>query len=51
MLASKQGFLPAQYNVGVVYGTGEGVIINKKEAFQWYKKASLKNDADAIAKL
>jgi TPR repeat protein len=38
--AAKQGDSVAQYYLGEIYDGGNGVPMNRKEAFQWYKRSS-----------
>ena len=37
----------AQYNLGIMYDTGDGVPKNDAEAFKWYRKAADQGDAEA----
>ena len=39
-LAAEQGFALAQYNLGLMYKLGQGVIKDDKAAAQWYRKAA-----------
>ena len=50
--AAKQGFAPAQFNIGflLLYGAGDGkhqVYANPKAAARWLKKAAHQNETDA----
>jgi tetratricopeptide (TPR) repeat protein len=45
--AAKQGVAKAQYNLGVMYGSGEGVQQDDAEAVKWYRKAAEQGDAAA----
>jgi len=40
--AADQGFANAQYNLGVAYDKGQGVLQDGKKAVYWYKKAEEK---------
>ena len=42
-----QGDARAQYNLGVMYGNGQGVAQNYAEALKWYKLAAAQGDARA----
>ena len=46
-LAAEQGEATAQFNLGVMYATGQGVPQDFKEAMQWYYLAAMQGDADA----
>lgn len=37
---AEQGYATAQYNLGVSYASGQGVIKNAIEAVKWYRKAA-----------
>jgi TPR repeat protein len=45
--AAEQGDAVAQYSLGVLYSTGEGVIKNDKKAITWYRKAAEQGHAHA----
>ena len=45
--AAEQGFAEAQYNLGQIYGRGEGVAQDYAEAVKWYRKSAEQGDADA----
>ena len=49
--AAEQGFAEAQYNLGVCYGTGEGVTMDEVEAVNWYRKAADQRYAPAQSNL
>jgi uncharacterized protein len=36
---AEQGHATAQYNLGLMYGKGRGVLQNYQEAMKWYRKA------------
>ena len=44
---AEQGDATAQYNLGVMYANGEGVIQDYKQSVNWYRKAAEQGDADA----
>ena len=46
--AAEQGNAKAQYNLGVCYENGQGVLQNYTEAVKWIKKAAKQGDAKAI---
>ena len=45
--AAEQGYVPAQYNLGLMYDTGEGGIKNSTIAAEWYQKAAEQGYAEA----
>ena len=45
--AAEQGHATAQYNLGVCYYNGQGVIQDYKEAVKWYRKAAEQGYANA----
>lgn len=47
-LAAKRENSNAQYQLGKLYHTGDGVEQNHKEAFYWYKKAAEHGHAEAV---
>ncbi len=47
----KQGFAPAQYNLGVMYDKGQGVRQNFKKAVNWYQKAAEQGHPEALYEL
>ena len=44
---AKQGDAAVQYNLGVMYDLGEGVIQDYSEAVRWYRLAAKQGDAKA----
>jgi len=44
---AKQGYAPAQYNLGFMYSKGQGVPQDYKTAVKWYRLAAEQGDADA----
>jgi len=46
-LAAAQGDADAQYNLGVMYDNGQGVVQDYAEAVKWYRLAAAQGDADA----
>ena len=42
-----QGNASAQYNLGVMYENGEGVLKDDKQAVKWYQKAADQGNASA----
>ena len=44
---AEAGSASAQYNLGVMYGKGQGVPQDYKEAVKWYRLAAEQGDADA----
>jgi hypothetical protein len=49
--AAKQGHANAQFNLGVMHDTGEGIPQNRAEAIKWYRKAAAQQHAGAIHNL
>ena len=45
--AAEQGSSAAQFNVGLLYSNGEGVLQDYAEAVRWYKLAAEQGDSDA----
>ena len=45
--SAEQGFATAQYNLGVMYATGEGVPTNFVKAYMWISLAKAQGDKDA----
>ena len=45
--SANQGFANAQYNLGVMYDTGQGVLKNDKQAVRWYRKSADQGFANA----
>lgn len=48
---AEQGDAIAQNNLGVMYGTGEGVPQDYAEAVKWYRRAAEQGDANAQGNL
>ena len=48
---AEQGHAGAQYNVGLLYGNGQGVQKDDAKAWQWYEKAAVQGHADAQVNL
>ena len=46
-LAATQGDAEAQYNLGLMYDKGQGVVQDHKEAVKWYRLAAAQGDAKA----
>ena len=46
-LAADQGDAAAQFNLGVMYDNGRGVLKDEAEAVRWYRLAAEQGDADA----
>ena len=46
-LRAEQGDASAQYNLGVRYANGEGVLKDEAEAVRWYRLSADQGDADA----
>ena len=44
---AEQGYAGAQYNLGVMYENGWGVLQNHATAMKWYTRAAEQGDADA----
>jgi hypothetical protein len=44
---AEQGDAGAQYNLGYMYGEGQGVSQDYKEAIKWYRKAAEQGNVDA----
>ena len=44
---AEQGHAPSQFNLGVLYATGQGVAQDYAEAVRWYRKAAAQGDAKA----
>ena len=40
LLLAKQGVAEAQFNLGTMYDSGQGVHQDYAEAFRWYRKAA-----------
>ena len=48
---AEQGGAAAQYNLGVMYHTGQGVVQDYREAVKWYRKAAERGFARAQSNL
>ena len=48
---AEQGDATAQYNLGLMYFAGKGVLQDYKEAVKWYRLAAEQGDADAQSNL
>ncbi len=46
-ILAEQGYAKAQYNLGFMYATGEGVAKDNTEAMKWFRKAAEQGYADA----
>jgi uncharacterized protein len=44
---AEQGYAQAQYNVGVMYESGQGVARDYREALRWYRLAAVQGHARA----
>jgi TPR repeat protein len=51
MAEANQGDAIAQYNLGLMYSSGEGVPENDAQAVRWYRKAADQGDAMAQTNL
>jgi TPR repeat protein len=49
--AADQGFAVAQYNLGILYANGDGVLKDDTEAVKWYRKAAEQGLAQAQSNL
>lgn len=47
-LAAESGHAQAQFNLGICYYNGEGVLENESEAVKWLKKSAEQGDEQAI---
>jgi TPR repeat protein len=45
--AAEQGFVKAQFNLGLMYDNGRGVIKDGRQAYFWWLLASAQGDTDA----
>ena len=45
---ARNGSSSAQFNVGVIYSTGEGVPKDLKNSFYWYEKSAKQGNKDAL---
>ena len=48
---AEQGDATAQYNLGVMYDNGQGVLQDYKQAVAWYRKAAVQGVAQAQSNL
>ena len=48
--AAQRGDVKAQLNVGLMYGTGKGVVQDYAKAAQWTEKAARQGDANTTSK-
>ncbi len=48
---AEQGHADAQYNIGLLYGNGQGVPKDDARAWQWYEKAAVQGHAEAQVNL
>ncbi|WP_221901526.1 tetratricopeptide repeat protein [Bathymodiolus platifrons methanotrophic gill symbiont] len=46
-IKAEEGSAKAQYNLGVMYTEGEGVIKDYKQAFKWFTKSAEQGDSSA----
>lgn len=44
---AKQGHVVAQYNLGIMYGNGQGTSLDYKQSAKWFSKAAEQGDASA----
>jgi TPR repeat protein len=49
--SAEQGYVNAQYNLGVKYANGEGVPEDDAEAVKWYRRAAEQGSAPAQSNL
>ena len=49
--AAEQGYADAQFRLGLAYGSGEGVAMDKRGAVRWYRKAAEQGHAKAQTNL
>ena len=47
IFAAEQGNIEAQYSMGAVYYSGEGVAKDYRQAMYWFKKAAVQGDVRA----
>ena len=47
LVHAEQGDADAQFNLGVMYANGRGVLKDEAEAVRWYRLAAEQGDADA----
>jgi TPR repeat protein len=43
---AEQGDADAQYNLGFMYDTGQGVVQNDKKAVKWWRKAACRENIE-----
>ena len=48
---AEQGLAAAQFNLGLLYGNGQGVPKDDAQARQWYEKAAVQGHAEAQVNL
>ena len=48
---AEAGDAAAQYNLGVMYANGNGVLSDSAEAVRWYRKSAKQGNADAQSNL
>ena len=46
--AAACGYASAQFNLGVMYATGQGVTKDEPKAVEWYKKSAEQNQMSCI---
>ena len=46
--SAERGNGAAQFNVGIIYYTGQGVDQDYVQSFMWFDLAAIKGDADAV---
>ena len=49
--AAKQGLVIAQFNLGIMYGNGEGIPVNNIKAYMWSSLAKAQGHEDAAGKV
>lgn len=49
--SAKLGYAPAQYSLGLMYLTGDGVDLSYDKAFDWFSKAANQGDSNAMYQL
>jgi TPR repeat protein len=47
-LAAEQGNADAQYNLGVLFSKGQGVVQDFKKAHMWFNLVALKGDNESV---
>jgi len=48
---AEQGYAPAQFNLGLMYGNGQGVLQDYAEAVKWYRLAAEQGNSQAQSNL